>query len=527
MPRVVREQEVLRIAASLPPSDTGKELDVARREILAWTQKRSGGRLPPEAWRFESFEYLSGGRNSVGVRMTLGLADVWAIRADDPDKTVAGRIWTHEIVIGTMPGSAPRLSVRQLISSPEDEPKYEPHSPGFIQQLSETCGIFEPSRQLQHIPWEICSEAETEELVDLLLDSDRTIPVFVLTTGWSSSASIQAPLVDAFSLSRATVGNAHVVVLPQEFAALLTERFGKQRSVFGGAVRAYMPGFNEDANPYDHRLVIADLIRVPGGAEQSIRWLRSLAAIESIKRTRLGHDVRAFSSVKKAKLESTAEDLEKQGAGDSAKLVTANERLKALQESLEEAERWEKVLSDEHAREEQRAQAAEEQLRASSFRIQALMDQLQSQGPDREAGSTPSPKTWGQLTAWCDTELAGMVSLAPSARKGIKSADFEDLELVVRCIRWLAADCRQWRINGGDGSLRELVIEDGIRNSPCGGDEYDTDWQGRRYTADWHIKNGGNTRDPKRCLRIYYFWEPNSQQIVITDMPAHRRTGMT
>ncbi len=79
-------------------------------------------------------------------------------------------------------------------------------------------------------------------------------------------------------------------------------------------------------------------------------------------------------------------------------------------------------------------------------------------------------------------------------------------------------------MNGGEGSLREEPVEDGIKNAHCGRDQYDVTWQGALYTADWHIKNGGNTRDPRRCLRIYYFWDPSTQQIVVTDMPAHKVT---
>jgi hypothetical protein len=58
--------------------------------------------------------------------------------------------------------------------------------------------------------------------------------------------------------------------------------------------------------------------------------------------------------------------------------------------------------------------------------------------------------------------------------------------------------------------------------SDCGEDQFDLYWQGQRYTADWHLKSGGNMRDPVRCL-----WEPNTQQIVVADMPAHRRSSAT
>src|ERR1700722_2440211 len=93
MPRVVREEEVLRVAATIGGKDPVKAADIARREILNWAEKRSGGRLPDDAWRFEGFEYLSGGRNSVGVRIQNDGSDIWAIRADDPDKNIPGRIW--------------------------------------------------------------------------------------------------------------------------------------------------------------------------------------------------------------------------------------------------------------------------------------------------------------------------------------------------------------------------------------------------------------------------------------------------
>jgi hypothetical protein len=95
---------------------------------------------------------------------------------------------------------------------------------------------------------------------------------------------------------------------------------------------------------------------------------------------------------------------------------------------------------------------------------------------------------------------------------------------VARSITWLATDHHLRRLNGG-GSTRDEMIEAGVFNAPCGGDTYHTMWQGRRYEVDQHIKSGGNTHDPTRCLRIYYFWEPDLQQTVIDHLPAHRHTS--
>jgi hypothetical protein len=42
-----------------------------------------------------------------------------------------------------------------------------------------------------------------------------------------------------------------------------------------------------------------------------------------------------------------------------------------------------------------------------------------------------------------------------------------------------------------------------------------------------HLKNGGNTRDPMRCLRIYFFWDDDEQQVVVGSLPAHLENHMT
>jgi hypothetical protein len=134
MPKVVREHEILRVAATVHGEDTTIAAEAARREVLVWAKNRSGGRLPDEAWKLQGFEYFSGGRNSVGVRIENEASDIWAIRADDPDDNVPGRIWTTEITIGVMGDQLPRFSARSLVSTSENELDIEPHTPGFIQQ---------------------------------------------------------------------------------------------------------------------------------------------------------------------------------------------------------------------------------------------------------------------------------------------------------------------------------------------------------------------------------------------------------
>ena len=377
MPKVVREHEILRVAAIIHGKEKSKSAEAARREVLVWAQNRSGGRLPPEAWAFQEFEYLSGGRNNVAVRIDSDDADIWAIRADDPDKSVPGRVWTTEVVVGLTSDKPCNFSARLLVSTSEDDLEIEPHTPGFMHQVAEKCVLSRGPTVFSPEPWLIESEEDAERLVEVLIDQDRKLPLFVLTVA-DDSDEPSRPLLDASALARATIGIGYVTIVPAAFTWALTRRLGKQRSVFGGAVRAYLPGFAESASPYGHRLVLADRISTSEGAAQCVRSMKLLAATESVRRTRLGADVLPFATIRNATLQLKQQQLEKEGASDTQKLEAANARIKALEAELNDARDVESLLQYEQRHAEERAQAAEVQLNAASFRIQQFLSRLSS-----------------------------------------------------------------------------------------------------------------------------------------------------
>jgi hypothetical protein len=520
MPRVVREHEILRLVASAYGQNKPRLAETLRREVLVWVQNRSGGRLPQEAWEFDAFDYFSGGRNNSAVRIKTANIDIWAIRADDPDKTVAGRVWTTEVVVGLTGDRKCIFSTRLLVGTSEDELAIEPHTPGFVQQAADQCSLFCGPLELNAKPWRIETEEAAQRLIDLITDETRTMPVFVLTVPDGSNDPRQ-PLLDADSLARATVGIGQVAILPAHHTWALTERFGRRRSVFGGAVRAYLAGFSDESNPYAHRLVLADEILNPEGAARCLIWMRSLAAAESVRRVPLGADVLPFMMLRNASLKMRHRQLELEGANESRLLSATKVQIEALEADIRNAKETEHFLLEEQRLSEERAEAAESQLNSATFRIQQLLDQIRQRGQEPDA-NIELPITWEDFDYWCDLNLAGRVVLAPPARKGVRRPLFDEVALAARCLLWLANEYRDRRLTGGEGTLLDHALEPGVRNSPCGADEFRVWFRGQQYTADWHIKNGGNTRDPRRCLRIYYFWDPTNQQVVIADMPAHR-----
>lgn len=522
--RVVREHEVLRVAAALHGPDISTVTDAARQEVLRWAQKRCGGQLPKEAWQYENFDFLSGGRNSSAVRIATTGADIWTIRADDPDKEVPERVWTTEVVVGHATGQPAKFSARLLVNTPEAELAIDPHVPGFVLQIADRCQLIKSGKALSSSPWVVADESDAGELIEFLTLDERSLPVITLST--SLDLNDGKPLVEPGELARALLGLAIVVEVGPEAAWALTRQFGKARSVFDGAVRLYRPGFTEESDPYAHRLILPERLKTDELRKQNLRWLRQVVANESVRANPLGRDVLAFSALRTAGLSLRQERVANAGEDAQAQLEAANATIEALKSSVEEATKSQQWFSDEHKGAEERARVAENQARTSALRIQQLLEQLKSKGISPDA-DIALPTQWEDFADWCDDQLAGRVVLTSSARRGVRDPEFQDIELAARCMLWLANDCRESRVGNGVGSLRDILVEEGYRNSPCGGDEYQFVWQDRRLFCDWHIKNNSNTRDPARCLRIYYCWDEETQQIIVSDMPAHRRTGAT
>ena len=515
----VREHEILRIAGLIPSQTT---LDHVGDVILKWAEKRCGGRLPRTAWQLKNFEYLAGGRNSMAVRLSDERYDLWSLRAEDPDKNIPGRVWTTEVGLGGERGKPIRFSARLLASSPEAELDVQPHSPGFALQIADRFGFYTGKELCGTRSDFIETKADMDGFLEELTSTERALPIIVL----SINESTRYPMVDPEEIARAVTGLAHVRVLSIENASRLTDEGGKTRSVFGGAIRIYYPGFSFEESPYPHRLIIAANLQTSRSQELAIGWFRKLAAEFSLSHRKIGTDVIGFRDVKAASVRRQRETQAQDSATDSEKLKSAEELIKTLSAQVEEVKQLNDYYEDEHKKAEERALDAEQRAKANVYQIQLLRDQLK-QANALQSDEAEKPNDWADIGDWTDQNLAGRLVLTPKAKRLLKKPKFNDLETVLNCLLWLANECRDRKIDGGDGSLREAEVQDGIRNAHCGSDTYTTRWKDQVYSVDWHIKNGGNTRDPNRCLRIYYFWDEETQQIVVDELPEHRRTDAT
>lgn len=174
------------------------------------------------------------------------------------------------------------------------------------------------------------------------------------------------------------------------------------------------------------------------------------------------------------------------------------------------------------------------ELRAARLRIAILEERLAgAQGDaDREV---PALTDYAALEAWAERHLAGRLVLLPRAIRDAKDGLFQDVALVGRALLYLAGPYRRMRLAGGEEARRansEALAVLGLENSSVGGDlqlhadRFRVDWRGQKRLLDQHVKNG-NARDPRYCLRIYYFWDEQEQLVVVGALPGHIRTGAT
>jgi hypothetical protein len=495
-------------------------LDVARDEVLRWARKRAAGELPKEAWDGQSFEALAAGRTTMAALVTAGDSVLWSLRGDDPDKAVPGRIWSTEVSLGrNSPADDIQLGVRLVVNSAEPELTIEPAVPGLVRQIVDRCGLRDGEVPIRGDGHFASKSEHVDTLVKWLHSGARRLPVIVATEDERVDGSQRSGL-DVEDLAARLCGLAHVVWVPADLTFGLSDALGKSLSVFHGGVRLYEPGLSLLDDPRDHRLILGQVVdRDPKSVASELR--RGIAR-DSLRRTRLGHDVLSFAAVRSAATRATKEARTSEGAGDSERLTAALAQIEALTHEAEELQSqidqaWQ--LSED---ESSRAEASERQLHASWARIETLEDALSKSGTALDAA--PDPTTWDEFAEWCDAIFSGKLALAPSARRGLRKALFQDVAVAANCVRWLAEDARNRFVDGG-GALANIPVFDGITNAPCGGDEYTFDYQGRRLSANWHLKNGGNTRQPERCLRIYYTFDAQYRQIVVSDMPAHIRTA--
>ena len=561
-------------------ADAASAFEHARSIALKWMAQKVGQKLPDGAWAGESFhQHQTGAQPAEAIAIAKDGYKFWAAKCDDADKRIAKQVWTTEITLG-LDHAKLLFGTRLLCSSRKERITSGPSIPRCVSAVISELRVLLDGRQISVDPWLIDSTDRVSELVSLLKDSKRrhTTFVFSLPATYSDSSTVYT---EATNVAKRLAGTAHIAIITEPMTFILTEMIGKRFSVFNESVRTYRAGFdllNDES--FDHPIATRRWI-----SERNVSKPQSFENIlvgqtlrHSISDPTFNQDLPRFSqfrqfsaSLLREENRTKMEELERSQAvlrAESSKLSSDRENLQLelqqkgeavdqLRTTIRDLEKDLSNLQNDSSSElneyvallddlKQERIGFEEQARqfrseniALRYRIDALETQLELDG----RSNPPSiPDTLDDFEGWCDEHLAGSVVVLKRALRGAKDSYFEDVELIYRSMLLLRdsyVPARRRRDDKGsevdDKDLMERFKTQctnlGIKltNTFSGprhgetGDEYFVRYAGEKRLLDQHLKKGNN-RDRRHCLRVYFFWHDESQQVIIGWLPSHLRT---
>jgi hypothetical protein len=549
-PGRARVRTTYQLAADIVPGagQTVDDLQARAREItLDWIQGKWPSALPDRALAGETFELDEPGQRLLGV--ALPDEGAYALRLEQPDAPmgghpgVPGRTWTTDIAFARGERAA-AFGVRVQCNSMEyaDRP-ITLTRPRVVPDLAQALEMRQV-RQMNGQPQQLESFNDLLELEAFLLDSRRALPVYMLTEADPQRYDFEVDpfLLDPQWLADRLVGLGWVVCLPQRLSRHWTDLVGKPWTAFRGAVRGYMPGMEYDSDsPYTHPLTVSDKIvrwryeddRGTHTGERAFeRFLRAKAREHAAsKRVDWAHVL--FAPQARARRAAGARS-RTQNLQELAQLFEEeNHQLKTEIEGLKDERDASLEMADQIEQERDYYRAEWAKLRA---RNGALRLALEARG-DRETDDIDAfSGDWSDLAAWVDDHLAGRLVLHPRAQRAAKDAEYEDPQLAAQALNALAREYRNMRLGmegapeAWDRKIKSLHLEHGrsMSDSRRGqhGDEYEVVYpphSDEKHVLELHLKKGVS-HEPRHCLRIYFFWHEDEEQVVVGWLPTHLST---
>jgi hypothetical protein len=181
-------------------------------------------------------------------------------------------------------------------------------------------------------------------------------------------------------------------------------------------------------------------------------------------------------------------------------------------------------------REEQRLDAdlLRQRLAVAEARLRATSTPVSSAAYPTSLESTT-------VQSWVNEHLADKLRLHPRALRALDAAMYDAPADVFEALHILGNEYRDMRLRDATSDGPRLAFEERLRSAGLRvGRSISESQRGRFYAAyhvpaagggdqflDMHLRNGGATSDPTRCLRVYFYWDDVTRQVVVGSLPGH------
>lgn len=545
VPRAQRIRTTFQFAADLAPHSEAQGDLVWRgvvETVLSWAQSRFSERFPPEASGLRSFDLELPGQE---VRCVAIDDRSWSLRLTHPDAPLPGRLpvpgrtWRTELALARTEAGGMRFAARVICASMEYATQPIAFTrPRIVNDLADRYGL-EDVRSLTGTAWELDSDSDLVEFRDFLLDHRRTLPVYLVSSVSASGKDYE--LVDAADLAIRARGLAHVATIGTRLSYEWTALVGKVWSAYNGAVRTYLPALSfDDDDPREHRLALGGTIldfsfQNQVGEDAFVTFLIEQAHVRSATARFDPSPCLFFADAIRRQSTIALEAADQDADWRSLYEETIGTLNRKLEELAAEAEEYN---DDAIAAGRERDQYAEDNWRLKRHN-DALRAALAAIGRTADE-SVPAPEGYDDLPEWVSTHLPGRLTLHPRATKELKDALYEDLEHVVDSILLLANEYRNMRLGlegakeAFEAGLERLTLRNGFSISEEKAGEQGMTYfvpypprSGRTQFLRFHLRTKANTRDPRRCLAIYFFWDDDRKEVVVGSLPGHLDNRLT
>lgn len=521
-----------------------------RDVTLQWFQRRFVAELPMNAATASCTTAESNARRFRSTAQQGGESAIWACWLDEPTAEFCDSSTIIEAAVWSNADEVELIGFRLLGDTSPELP-----SSGLAERIQALCELHAQVTNTRPKFELVRSEDQVRKLADRLLDPERKEAIVVLSTRRNARLA-RATALDAKEVAVGTSGLASVYVIANDYTRSLTNHVGRKLAVFDGAVRVYLSGLQKNQDPQRHELYAAGGTLTPEFLEEAWQQIRLLVAEHSRELYRTHGSQIRYSALESPTIAlrpkpevlqvPRATSLERFGVWvgvrlawgkrtlDSARHALASirqGRLATEAESLrfELASTKRELRSSEQSRRKLARRLADERRRTAKLSKEASE---QKQLVQREAARAEElaeslaqyqlPMAWTEVIRWSKHRFEGKLVLHPAILRDLGHAQYENVTAAARGLLWLAEDYRRSRLDGRGADLRGAIPEiEGLRNERCGSDSFEIDWQGRPHPVEWHLRKG-DRREPRHCLRIYYFWDPTLKSVVVADMPEHR-----
>jgi hypothetical protein len=493
-------QPRLALHFDLVPRGSGTDSDAAFLDAcIAWLGLDRGQQL---SWDAPSNHTLDGGRILRWAPFRdegAALADI-VVHAPDPlDRSLQ---WsTHVTYVSTLgAGGAAHRQVNIRVgtdggASNGAAPPVRP--PRLLPELDASFTLVSNDGPLQRVPTQLEAGTLDAFVRFVLCDPARTMPVLLLTE-LPDGGYVIPP--EQFAGELFGLGLCFMLRHSDTFA-LSDAVGGHARSVFLGSARAYLPGFTLESDPFQHPLVLARALALPGERRRLVQRLAEVSVQRPLSDPKIVDVLRDARAAAYGRRPDSADAMLATESGeqlDPAQLVAV---VRQYEEAVRQAE-------GELARTRERLVEARQQLeteRAMSRSLRTTLAAMRERQPISKPASD-MPESVLEAVERAQAMYSDALRFLPSAFTSAQESSFPDPDTAWKYLKALGEVGRRRQDRALGRPLAEVFADLGVDYSPGPSD-------GSRRTpyifrdGEREIECGDQLRkgsNPITCLRIYF-----------------------